>query len=323
LKVPPCGDSSMIALGQGLPVWRNLPERRSNALGRPRSFHDRGVAFSILNEDFSDAVKHSRVFLWRIMMTRHITKVLYSAVVGVFLSTVCFGIDLGSLLPDQITAVNDLIDKKLKTLSASQKIAVNDLIDTRLKTLSASQTAAVNDLIDTRLKTLSASQTSAANDLIDRELKNFGDWETAKVGDLIDTKLKTLSDAQTAKVNALIDTKLKTLSDSQTAKGLNDAQTAKLNEMIDMKLKTLSDSQTKKLNNLIDIKLNNLSDAQAEKNNEHRTIDAILSNINTKIDDIRRHLSREQRGYVVEQEDECGCQGDLRWSRSAAHDHRR
>jgi hypothetical protein len=39
------------------------------------------------------------VFLWRIMMTRHIAKVLYSAVVGVFLSTACFGIDLGPCSP--------------------------------------------------------------------------------------------------------------------------------------------------------------------------------------------------------------------------------
>jgi hypothetical protein len=139
----------------------------------------------------------------------------------------------------------------------------------------------------------------------------------------MDMKLKTLSDAQTAKVNTLIDTRLKTLSDSQTAKSLNDTQTAKLNEMIDIKLNTLSDSQTKRLNDLIDIKLNNLSDAQAEKNNEQKTIDAILSTINTKIDNIGRRLqSREQRGYVVEREDECCCQGDLRWSRSYAHDHR-
>jgi hypothetical protein len=103
---------------------------------------------------------------------------------------------------------------------------------------------------------------------------------------------------------------------------LNDTQTAMLNEMIDTKLNTLSNSQTERLNELIDIKLNNLSDTQTEKINEQKTIDAILSTINTKIDNIGRRLqSREQRGYVVEQEGECGCQGDLRWSHSYAHDH--
>jgi hypothetical protein len=159
---------------------------------------------------------------------------------------------------------------------------------------------------------------------------DFADWQAAKVGDLIDIKLKTLSDTQTAKVNALIDTKLKTLNDSQPAKLielipkiLNDTQTAPLNEMIDTKLNTLSNSQTERLNELIDIKLNNLSGTQTEKINEQKTIDAILSTINTKIDNIERRLqSREQRGYVVGQEDECGCQGDLRWSHSGDRDHR-
>jgi hypothetical protein len=104
------------------------------------------------------------------MMTRHITKALCSAAIGVFLSTVCFGrVDPGG------------------SLSADQKAAINDLIDTKLKTLSASQKATVNDLIDTKLKTLTV--------LIDTELKTFADWQAAKVGDLIDIKLKTLSDA--------------------------------------------------------------------------------------------------------------------------------
>jgi hypothetical protein len=51
-------------------------------------------------------------------MTRHIAKALYPGVVGAFLSTACLGIDLGPLLPDQITTVNDLIDKKLKIFTS-------------------------------------------------------------------------------------------------------------------------------------------------------------------------------------------------------------
>jgi len=93
---------------------------------------------------------------------------------------------------------------------------------------------------------------------------------------LIDTKIKTLNDAQTAKINELI---LR-----------NDKQTAKFNEMADTKLNTLSNS----LNHLIDTKLSNLDGARTEKINEQKTIDGVLSTINTKIDDIERRLqSRE------------------------------
>ena len=221
-------------------------------------------------------------------MTRCATIVLYSAVVGLFLSTICLGqaptsgpqTVFGLFNDLQIAKINELIDTKLKTLSTSQTAAVNDLIDTKLTTLSVSQTAAVNELIDTKLKTSSASQTAAVNDLID-------------------TKLKTLSASQTAKLNELM------------TKIVNDTQAAKLNEMIDIKLKTWSDSQTERIN-LIDTKLNNSSVAQTEKINEQKTILAILSAINTKIDNIRRPQSWEQRGYVVEQEDECARCGGLR-----------
>jgi hypothetical protein len=64
--------------------------------------------------------------------------------------------------------------------------------------------------------------------------------------------------------------------------------------MIDTKLNTLSNSQAEKLNHLIDTKLNNLGGHQTEKMNEKKAIDAVLSTINTKIDDIGRRLqSRE------------------------------
>src|SRR5215472_9459183 len=106
------------------------------------------------------------------MMMRCATIVLYSAVVGLFLSTICLGqaptsgpqTVFGLFNDLQIARINELIDTKLTTLSVSQTAAVNELIDTKLKTLSASQTAKLNELIDTKLTTLSVSQTAAVNE---------------------------------------------------------------------------------------------------------------------------------------------------------------
>jgi hypothetical protein len=212
-----------------------------------------------------DAGGHRLRILWRSMMTRCATTVLCSAVVGLFLSTVCFA-------QSERTSSQQTVFGVLNDLQIAK---INELIDAKLKTLTDSQTAKINELIDAKLKTLNSSQAEKFNQLIANKLKTFNESQTAKTNEMIDLKLKTLSDSQIAKVNDLIETKLRTLNDSQVA---------------------------------------NVSERQA--------IVSSLSTLNEKIDDIRRHQS-QQREYVVEQEDECTCRGDLRWSYPTARDRRR
>jgi hypothetical protein len=225
----------------GAPPIVKVSGRASGDTLAEERFKVSGNFFFEIGRSRKDFLKSPGWYLRRGMMTRCATIVLYSAVVGLFLSTICLGqaptsgpqTVFGLFNDLQIARINELIDTKLNTLSTSQTAAVNDLIDTKLKTLSTSQTAALNELIDTKLKTSSTSQTAAVNELIDTKLKTSSASQTAAVNDLIDTKLKTLSASQTAKLNELM------------TKIVNDTQAAKLSEMIDIKLKTWSDSQSR------------------------------------------------------------------------------
>jgi hypothetical protein len=127
-------------------------------------------------------------------MTRCVRTVLFTAVVGLFLSTFCL--------------------RQSEPATGSQTVfsPLNDL-----------QIAKINELIDTKLKTFGDSQAEKVNEMIDAKLKTLSDLQTEKVNDLIDAKIGTFSDSQAARVNDLIDAKLGPLNGSQAMAGERDA----------------------------------------------------------------------------------------------------